>query len=559
LDRLLPATLAAGLLFSIHRLGLTMLRKPRRCTAGVDEPEQAPTSDGAVRSAAADDSQTSQTKTTQDGQTGTTSAGSPQKALRRSTGDRVKICLIYLLLTAGSVIWIRCLQQTPPRQHREIKPLWVLYDPSSSGYFFEAAFRMTSVRRFLAGYEERMGQGDVLHVGTHPPGLFLLSRLCLDLCEHAPGLASAVQVTVSPHAVRAFRTVEAEARLAPALSATQLAALQLLSLFMELAISLTILPLAFVGGYCFDRRTVWQICCLWPTLPALSIFCPKSDVLFPLTGMLVIAGTVASLQQPRRWWSAVVSGIVLWCGLMLSLAHLPVLVLLLIFAAAEFLVTERPRSTHLLWIIGVLITTVAVCTVLFSITMNCNLGRVWLLNLTNHAGFYEQYPRTAWKWLLANIPELAFAVGLPMFTAAVVSVTAQMRTYCRSALTTSAATEVPADAAFLPERTHGGSSADNRMTTAIFCTAAGFTMLSLWLSGKNHGEAARLWCFLMPWIALCTGPVIRQSIQNSGNKPFASGPARVRSVDVARVLSACLLLQLVVSVLTVSRVSGFSF
>ncbi|MCA9050565.1 MAG: hypothetical protein KDA89_17630, partial [Planctomycetaceae bacterium] len=50
LDRLLPATLAAGLLFSIHRLGLTMLRKPRRCTAGVDEPEQAPTSDGAVRS-----------------------------------------------------------------------------------------------------------------------------------------------------------------------------------------------------------------------------------------------------------------------------------------------------------------------------------------------------------------------------------------------------------------------------------------------------------------------------------------------------------------------------
>ncbi len=43
-----------------------------------------------------------------------------------------------------------------------------------------------------------------------------------------------------------------------------------------------------------------------------------------------------------------------------------------------------------------------------------NLPAVWAYNYINHAGFYAQYPRTLWKWLLVNPLETAFAVGCPV-------------------------------------------------------------------------------------------------------------------------------------------------
>ena len=43
-----------------------------------------------------------------------------------------------------------------------------------------------------------------------------------------------------------------------------------------------------------------------------------------------------------------------------------------------------------------------------------NLLNVWRWNFSNHAGFYEQFSRTYWKWLLINPLEFAVAAGLPL-------------------------------------------------------------------------------------------------------------------------------------------------
>ena len=47
---------------------------------------------------------------------------------------------------------------------------------------------MRDVPSYLAGYERRMAQGDFLHLGTHPPGLILFHRACINLCTAIPAL-----------------------------------------------------------------------------------------------------------------------------------------------------------------------------------------------------------------------------------------------------------------------------------------------------------------------------------------------------------------------------------
>src|SRR4029077_14509476 len=59
--------------------------------------------------------------------------------------------------------------------------------------------------------------------------------------------------------------------------------------------------------------------------------------------------------------------------------------------------------------------------------LKINLAAVWWLNLNNHAGFYRQYPRTYWKWLLVNPVEFAVAAGVPLAVLAMWSIVRNWR------------------------------------------------------------------------------------------------------------------------------------
>ena len=89
---------------------------------------------------------------------------------------RIQRGLLLLGLTGLSFLWLNAVRQAAPSPHRELRPVWILYDKYASGYFFEATFNVTSTQQMLADYESRMAEGDVLHEGTHPPGLLLLNR-----------------------------------------------------------------------------------------------------------------------------------------------------------------------------------------------------------------------------------------------------------------------------------------------------------------------------------------------------------------------------------------------
>lgn len=465
-----------------------------------------------------------------------------------SSASKLKTATLYLALLVATCCWFRGVQQTAPAAHRETKPYWVLYDTSASGYFFEAVYRMDSTSEFLATYETKMGEGDVLHVGTHPPGLFLLAKGCLQICEKSPVLVRCLQSIEPPGTRHAFRFLEREVgwsdRLTPAeqqlrlakgsgprnfpLSQSEFAGLQLLSEFSALAVVLTILPIALLSHLLFDRVTSWKLCCLWGTIPCLAVFAPKSDVLFPLTCTSTLAFGVAAMHLTSRksfLW-AVAAGGVLWVGLMMSLAHLPVVALLL---ALLVLRAWQSGGRTVRRDVGLLATgagTVLLLCVGWHLATGCNMLNVWKMNLSNHAGFYDQFPRTWWKWLLVNPLELAFAVGLPLFVVAIGGVAKSLRDV------------------FLQ-----GKQSMTEFLSPAFCIAAALTLDALWLSGKNQGEAARLWCFLTPWLVVMSGRLL-------GDVGDVMQVEERSTLTGWRMLMAA---QLLVATATVSCVSGFSF
>ncbi|MDG1896076.1 MAG: hypothetical protein P8J37_14330 [Fuerstiella sp.] len=431
----------------------------------------------------------------------------------------------YILLILVSLFWLDRLQQTTPVEHREMKPYWVLYDPSSAGYFHEAVFQIPSSSEFLKGYEDRMKEGDVLHVGTHPPGLFLLSKACLNACTSSPTLVWLLNGFEKDRVRRTFRTIESNAGFGPRLKSNELAALHLLSAISSVAVCLTIIPLGILCRYLFDSTTAWRICCLWPMLPCLAVFLPKSDLLFPVTCTSVLALSVLAMDRRKLLVLAVPAGAILWCGMLLSLAHLPVLAVLAAFVVLQAWQTRGASLKRGVCVIGTVAMTVCALSIVWSSFTGCDMFHVWQMNLANHAGFYDQYPRTYWKWLLVNPVELAFSVGVPVFCVAAGGiVTAALRVF------------------------RAGTQQGRSEVSVALCLATAATLGALWVSGKNQGEVARLWCFLTPWLLLAAG--VSLSASNVTSK---------KSTCDARTWRRLLLAQMVVALITVSSVSGFSF
>jgi hypothetical protein len=151
-----------------------------------------------------------------------------------------------------------------------------------------------------------------------------------------------------------------------------------------------------------------------------------------------------------------------------------------------------------------------------------NLLNVWWLNYQNHAGFYRQYPRTYWKWLLANPIEVSFAAGLPIVVLAVIGCWTVIR-----------------DA-----RYHRDPTARTRFLKMVGPLM--FVWGLLWLTGKNSGEAARIWVLLFPWLIWFASLKVESMLPASTN-------ARLREQAVV----ALWLLQFAVCILTVARVRGF--
>lgn len=451
------------------------------------------------------------------------------RRLARPECRRVEVCGWLIGLAVVAAVWIVTAQGTGTSGATIGRWPFVLYYPSSSGYFFRARFESPHAREFLRNYESLMQEGDVLHTGTHPPGLFLFFHGLIGIARHNQEWFSAINDT-QPAAVReAFDVIDGERRQAiangdwrtPPLTAGDRAMIWITGLIGLGLAAATVWPLYGFLRFDLDRSTSWLCAAAWPLVPAIGVFLPKSDVAF--AGFAMLTATLwRHAWRKSNFVTAMLAGGVWTVGLLCSLAFLPVALWLAIVTLCEAwpeLRAGRWRNilSRSLWTIvpaGLIFLAIMAA---LSVWGEVSLWKVYWWNYHNHAGFYRQYPRSYLGWLAVNPLELVGAVGFPIFVAAALGIGVELRAWRR-----------------------GLSS-----PLLAPCLATLIVWSWLWLSGKNSGEAARLWIFLLPGVVSCAAA---WWMPRGESLPHNSSQ---------RVILAWLLCQAVVCLLTVQRISGF--
>ena len=410
------------------------------------------------------------------------------------------------LLAAASFWWLWAVQDAHPSTALALgKGPLVVFSPAAEGYYTLAREEADDLPAFLVGYERRM-TGDVLHIGTHPPGLVALHRSLLAACRGSTGLTWSLLASRPASAVEATDLVtELAAAQRRPLTDPEAAALWAAALLAQLAAALTVVPLYVLARATASPESAWRAASLWPLVPAVAVFLPKSDLFYPLFGTTALA--VWFRPEGPTWRRGAVAGVILWTGMTLSLAMLPVVAVAAGLAVLNATTTVGPPAASRRWLFAGLAAAVvaALLTACVHIAVGLDLVAVWQKSLANHAGFYREHPRSYAAWLVLNPVELSLAVGLPA--------------------TAAAAWGLARD------------TAERRWNPALPCVG---TLALLWLSGKTSGEAARLWLFLMPWLLWMTAAAWRAE---SGERPWRAVWA----------------FQFVVGTATVLRVTGFDF
>lgn len=372
----------------------------------------------------------------------------------------------------------------------------VLYYQRTEGYFHQAAFEVNDSREFLHNYRDSIGSGDdpdrYLHLGTHPPGLTLGYRGLLALFEWSPRFAEAL-IAVEPPAIReAFTAL----RLFPTPRG------QLLSIPEEATLwAATLLTLAAAATACWPIGRLatrmggpvvgWRAAVLWPLVPSLLVFFPKSDLFCPLIGTASCWLWLDGWSR-LRWGRCVLAGVGFFAGLMLTLALAPIALLLVVQTILERWIRRDEFSDRRViadvGAVGAAVLGFAMPWIAVSSWGHCNLLAIWVQNLQNHAMFYDHNSRNYSAWLVVNPIEGAAALGLPMACLMSIGLVRSIR-----------------------ER--------GQLRVGFSQSMAWFSVWAfLWLSGKNMGEAARLWIFLAPWpvmsAALAMTPKLHTTAQS---------------------------------------------
>jgi len=453
-----------------------------------------------------------------------------------------------LALMATGFAWLHVVQNTPPAGLDAAKSPFVLYYPSSSGYFFKANYEVGSLVEFLRDYEDTVRNGDTFHEGTHPPGLFVLFRGLIAFAEAAPDVAALPQIVLPQSGEDGFEFIRS---MSPRpLTEQAQAVLWLAAMLTQLAAVLVIVPLFLLIRLTLDRVTAWRAVCFWPLVPAVAVFIPKSDVLFAFGSSLLVCLWLYSVratssapsisQRATAFFLGVAAGAVGWFGLFCSLAFLPagaiaVVAAVLLFRKshteaedadfslkAQFLWSARQ---HFFPLTGGVVSFVMLTGLVWAV-WDLNLLRVWQINYINHTRFYEVSPRSYFGWLLVNPLELTLALGAPL---AVLVACGVRREGAR-------------------EKVGVGIRAllEARLAVPV---AVGLIWGLLWLTGKNSGEAARLWIPLMP-LALWAGAAVWDHQENSSDKEEPED-------DATREWLIALGVQALVCLVTVLLVTGF--
>ena len=396
--------------------------------------------------------------------------GIGMRRLAQNRNGAEEIVAVFALF-AASVLVQSAIPWGAPAGYDLSKWALVLPSKASCGYFTVARQQFGDPARFLADYPEWIRHQDALHVGTHPPGLFVLEHVLIRAATNHPDLARSTMRHVPASVAAGFRAYQA----VEPLSEPEQAAVVWTGALTLLACAATVIPLYALARMSLPAPLAWAAAAFWPLAPSAILFQPVSDTAFPLLATTAIA--LASAPRTRLA-SAFAAGLVLALGMQLTLAFLPVgLIVAIVHALAPEQSPRRRFGNILAAGAGFLAVTLTV----WALT-KADPFAIWWSNQRNHARFYAEYPRSYWSWVLANPLELTIGMGIP--------------------------STIWAAAGFLGRA---------RVPRAAWATLAVLAMLNL--SGRNLSEVARLWLPLMPPLLAASGAGL--ATLNAGPKTVA--------------------------------------
>lgn len=388
-----------------------------------------------------------------------------------ATGNKIRqrLALVSLLPCAG-LVQIG-LQMGAPSTFGLAKWAMCTFYPAASGYFTVAITEVDNLPEFLENYPNWIKQQDSLHIGTHPPGLIVEAKWWLNFWEARPQFSKAFLNLLFGELRQAIYQIVPGRKFPD----WYLAAIVSISTTHWFLCALTVWPLwMMLQRLGFSFHTSWSIAAIWPVVPSAVMFQPASDIAFPVllcTAIFLSLDSDESVASfSRLILESLVCGLILSFGMFLSLVFLPIG---LIVGLTLMFLSKRKWKQRLLRVTAVGVGFIF-GTLLWGILSKSNPLMIWYYNQINHGRFYDEYPRSYLKWIIADLMEVAFGFGLPLTTLLLISLF------------------------FIWLVKHQKSSAFRLFLMTVS------TLAFLMFSGKSLSEVSRLW---LPFMPLLTIPV----------------------------------------------------
>ncbi|MCE5230458.1 hypothetical protein LLG95_12810 [bacterium] len=190
--------------------------------------------------------------------------------------------------------------------------------PVATGYFNIAAeLSDRTPHSLLEFYPARMKYMP-LHPSTHPPGGVAVCKAVLDICVASPALAKAINAAAS---LFGYNPAELVTPVSSSRAASLIAIGNLMLLFgMLTAVPLFMLVRDGMGGGLVGRRAAWAAALIWVHYPALIVFTPEFDEVYPFMAFAAAwclwRGMNSSGNRIALWGAA--AGAIFVAGVLLS-------------------------------------------------------------------------------------------------------------------------------------------------------------------------------------------------------------------------------------------------
>jgi 4-amino-4-deoxy-L-arabinose transferase-like glycosyltransferase len=383
---------------------------------------------------------------------------------------------LKLVLLAGLALgsWWLSIQVCVVDVYRYSFLTFTVLSPATNAYF-SVATEVEDPREFGQTFPQRMSHLPI-HASTQSPGPILAFYGLNRALDHAPGLLQTVPdrllaanettpETLATGSLAYFRT-----RGWPVPTPDHVRQALIAALLLPLLGSLSVVPIYLLGSRLRSPRAGLMAAALFAVSPCFLLFTSTVDQVYPLFSAgvavcLLLAVRSASGARGTVWAAA--GGLVYGVGVFLNLGLLALAPLLLIFGLLAFYRSApNRRPMKLIGMVLAFLLGVAAILLLTWALWRVNLFAVFAeSNRLRNELYATGFPRERWAWASWNVLDFLIFLGPPVALLLLRGLGAELR----------------------------------RPRTASIAVALAVTIALITLSGKQRGEAARMWIFLAPF------------------------------------------------------------